>query len=200
MRTFPQFVLTLAAAALFTAQLPAQNGNSAQPQTSAAPAQMGLESAELLRRLDADRNGFISRREWEDFFTALDQDKDGRLAPEEIEANFNKPDAEEGMGPDYGRLAAFERLDVNRNNAIDVSEWPGRRDNFDVIDANRDQMLSQEEFLSRNARYWNQKFENLDFNGDNVITRSEWLDSKASFDWLDSDNNGVIERREFYRR
>jgi len=179
--------------------LAAQTKDPAATPSDTVSGQMGLESAELLRRLDADRNGFISQREWNDFFTSRDQDGDGRLAPEEIESSLRQARGEESLGPDYGRTAAFERLDVNGNDSIDASEWPGRKKDFLYLDANLNNLVSREEFLSRNGRYWNQVFENLDFNDDKIISRSEWLDSKASFDRLDRDRNGVIVRSEFYR-
>ena len=42
-------------------------------------------------------------------------------------------------------------------------------------------------------------FESLDFDGNGIIVRAEWLDSNASFDNLDWDHNGVIDRYEFYK-
>ena len=105
----------------------------------------------------------------------------------------------EGMpDPDQGRLAAFKRLDINGNNLIDSSEWPGKDKDFGYLDANQNGSLSREEFLSKNGRFWNQPFESLDFNSDGIIARSEWLDSDESFDRLDGDRNGVVEQREFY--
>jgi Ca2+-binding EF-hand superfamily protein len=59
-------------------------------------------------------------------------------------------------------------------------------------------VLSREEFLSDRGRWWNEIFENLDFDGNNAISRSEWLDSDASFDRLDRDHNGIITKQEFY--
>jgi hypothetical protein len=103
------------------------------------------------------------------------------------------------MGADYGRLAAFRRMDANKNDAIDPAEWPGNKRDFAYLDANHNVSLSREEFLAKNGRWWNQTFENLDFNGDKIIVRSEWLDSDASFNRLDRDSNGAIERKEFYR-
>jgi Ca2+-binding EF-hand superfamily protein len=41
-------------------------------------------------------------------------------------------------------------------------------------------------------------FENIDANRDLVISRQEWLDTEESFKRLDRDRDGVVTSREFY--
>ena len=96
------------------------------------------------------------------------------------------------------RAEAFARLDANGNGSIETAEWPGRRNAFRMLDVNRDGGITLVEFQSKKARWWNQVFENLDLNGNRAITREEWMDTAESFDRLDYDKNGLIERREFY--
>ena len=158
----------------------------------------GFNSAELLRELDSDREGFITLSEWTRFFADHDDNEDQRLSPDEIQSLASRIGREDSSESDSGRLRAFERLDSNRDQAVQLSEWPGGVEDFRYLDANLDRTLSRKEFLSRNGRWWNQPFGNLDLNGDGIIIFMEWLDSEESFDRLDRNKNGVISRHEFY--
>ena len=171
---------------------------SSQQESQSIAGEADSDSGDLLRLMDADQDGFVTQDEWQRIFANHDEDGDDRLSKEEIESIPVQGNGEEDLDPNQGRLEAFDRLDVNENNVIDSQEWPGNKEDFDYLDADQNGSLSREEFLSRNGRFWNQPFENLDFNANGIIERSEWLDSDESFDRLDRDSNGIIERREFY--
>jgi Ca2+-binding EF-hand superfamily protein len=204
MQTFQsRVVLALATLALMFLQTglfsqAKQNAPAPKPASTNRTLWSGFVSADLLRQLDADQDGTITRDEWDHFFADHDTNADNRLSLDELKSIRARGADEDSLGPDYGRLAAFERLDVNKNDAIERSEWPGKEKDFRLMDADRNGSLSREEFLSRTGRWWNETFENLDFNGDKAITHSEWLDSEASFDRLDRNHNGAIDRQEFY--
>ncbi len=194
-------ILSLLAVQFACWQAYAQSKTEPQPSTPGMVGWIYGESfavSDILKRLDADRDGYITRAEWERFFDHADSDGDGRLAPNEVQPISSRSSIDEALKPDEGRIAAFNRLDVNKDERIGLEEWPGNERNFRYLDADHDGVLSLEEFLSRNGRWWNEKFENLDFNRDGLIVRSEWLDSDFVFDRLDRDRNGVIERHEFY--
>jgi Ca2+-binding EF-hand superfamily protein len=159
---------------------------------------IGVDHEELMRQLDADGDDYITQNEWDRVFTKYDANEDRRLSVEEMRAISRNTNKEETLGPDYGRMEAFDRLDKNRNDAIDISEWPGKEKGFQYLDSSRDGSISRKEFLSKNGRWWNVIFESLDFDDNKIIDRSEWLDSEASFNRLDRDHNGVIVRNEFY--
>ncbi len=171
---------------------------SSQPelQRSIYEADSGCEG--LWSLMDADQDGLITQDEWQQVFANHDENGDNRLSKSEIESIAVEGDGAEVSDSNQERLEAFNRLDVNRNNVIDSSEWPGKDEAFSYLDANQSGSLNREEFLSRSGRFWNQPFENLDFDADGIIERSEWLDSGESFDRLDRDRNGIVERREFY--
>jgi Ca2+-binding EF-hand superfamily protein len=151
----------------------------------------------LFRQVDKDHDGFITQQEWIDYFVEQDKNKDGKLSMDELNS-LSDSIREEGSNPNQGRMAAFERLDVNKDDVVSATEWPGQAADFRYLDANHDGVLSREEFLSDRGRWWNEIFENLDFDGNHAISRSEWLDSDASFDRLDRDHNGIIAKQEFY--
>jgi Ca2+-binding EF-hand superfamily protein len=171
---------------------------SSQPESQSSALEADSDSEGLLRLMDADQDSFVTEAEWQRIFAQYDQNGDNLLSKNEIESIPVEGRGEEELDPNQGRLAAFERLDVNRNNGIDSVEWPGKDEDFGYLDANQNGSLSRVEFLSRNGRFWNQPFENLDFDANGIIVRSEWLDSEESFDRLDNDRNGMVERREFY--
>jgi Ca2+-binding EF-hand superfamily protein len=173
-------------------------GDTATPDLTRRTIGIGVDHAELMRQLDADGDDFITQNEWDSVFTKYDANDDRRLSIEEMSAISRNTNKEEALGPNYGRMEAFDRLDKNRDDAIDFSEWPGKEKGFQYLDTGRDGSINRKEFMSKNSRWWNVIFESLDFDDNQVIDRSEWLDSEASFNRLDRDQNGIIVRKEFY--
>ena len=96
------------------------------------------------------------------------------------------------------RAEAFALLDADGKGYIDAKDWHGRRRAFRLMDVNSDGRVTLEEFQSLRNRWRNRTFENLDIDGNRIITRDEWMDIAEDFDRLDRNKDGMILRQEFY--
>jgi Ca2+-binding EF-hand superfamily protein len=99
----------------------------------------GRENA--FKRLDKDGNGLMSRQEWpggDRFFNRSDANRDGAVSQEEFlshrAAFWN---------------ALFEDWDANNDRIIPRSEWLDSESKFLLTDRDRDGVIDEEEFYSR---------------------------------------------------
>lgn len=92
------------------------------------------------RRMDANKDGKLSREEWKgkaQGFERLDSNQDGFVTREELEAvrqQMNK---------------ALNKMDANNDGQIARDEWKGKARGFDKLDANSDGVLTTEELKKR---------------------------------------------------
>ena len=172
------------------------------PEPAKDRSQSEMKYLDLKIQADIDGDGTITEDEWNRLFVEIDENGDRRLSSGEVRQAFSNSDGETDL--DQGRSSAFDRLDKNGNGAIELSEWPEKGKgkhkppSFLYLDVNRDDSLSREEFMSRNGRWWNQVFGDIDLDGNGLIVRQEWMDSTASFDRLDRNRDGYIIHSEFY--
>lgn len=112
----------------------------------------------LLRLLDTDQNGTLSKAEWEAaprIFNELDLNQDGELGPFELlaPAGFDPAMAKRremmgGEGPSFPDML-FRRADINGDGKVTPEEAPPRlRELFSRLDANEDGHLTVEELRS----------------------------------------------------
>jgi hypothetical protein len=111
--------------------------------------QEGRRNEENMRFLGMDRNGDgrITRDEWrgnDNSFAQHDWNDDGVLSGDEV-----RPGAQPSNRRDTQNRARFDRLDLNDDNAISLSEWVGTRNAFERLDRNDDGVLSFDEFNAR---------------------------------------------------
>jgi Ca2+-binding EF-hand superfamily protein len=146
-------------------------------------------SAARFAALDRNRDGRIARTEWLydlDTFRRVDRNRDGVI----IRTEF--------LGGDFDddRADRFDYLDVNGNNRVTRNEWHGSQEAFTWLDANRDGVLTRQEVEGDGADQQGDLFARLDVNRNNRVNPAEWQWSRASFDRLDVNRDGVLTRAE----
>ena len=158
--------------------------------------------------MDTNRNGIIERSEWrgnDRSFANQDWNGDGQLSGPEVQigARRNRNWEEADHVPNrFERYvswtqAGFTNLDHNRDRRITDNEWHFDRETFRRVDRNRDGALDQTEFLGGDvddAR--DASFDDLDWNNNGRVERTEWYGTPSVFNDLDRNRDGVLSRFE----
>ena len=166
-----------------------------------------------IRFAEMDRNNdrTITRAEWngsDRSFAVHDWNGDGKLAGDEVRVGAERPsrttddrtfdsDEREYRFDDW-TARGFTDIDHNRDGRITRDEWHFDREGFRRADHNNDGVLSRAEFLSEDQEDDDRddRFEDLDLNRDNRVSRNEWHGTAARFAALDANRDGVITRVE----
>lgn len=169
----------------------------------ARPASMRFEA------MDRNGDGVITRDEWQGSarsFQVHDWNGDGRLAGNEVRIGAQRNDDREVADHVPGRTerflnwtpAGFTSLDHNRDNRITANEWHFDLESFRRADVNRDDVLTRAEFLGEDDVDDDREdsFDDLDVNNNGLIERGEWHASGSMFSVLDRNRDGVLSRFE----
>jgi Ca2+-binding EF-hand superfamily protein len=97
----------------------------------------------------------------------------------------------------------FQAMDANHDGVITRDEWRGSARAFRNQDRNGDGVLSGDEVRQSGTRRRgangtaaDDRFRQLDTNGDGRVSVDEWRGSRAVFDALDANHDGVLTARE----
>jgi Ca2+-binding EF-hand superfamily protein len=159
--------------------------------------------------MDTNGDRVITRSEWRgsaQSFRVHDWDGDGVLSGEEVRVNGRRPD----LDPDFDSSnqdvftnwtpRGWISLDRNRDGRITRDEWYFQREGFIRADRNRDGVLSRPEFLGEGSEGWDDdradRFDFLDIDNNGRLDRNEWHSTRAAFDRLDRNNDGLLTRAE----
>jgi len=167
-------------------------------------AQNNNERRMRFQGMDRDGDGVITRSEWRgniQSFRQQDLNGDGVLSGNEVwvEAGQQDPLFGDRNIDQRGLTAAFRRADVNNDGVIDRDEWYGDLPTFERVDRNDDGRINRTEFLGDDAvgTSGSASFNELDRNGNGVVTANEWIGPRAEFNRLDADDDGVVTRDEY---
>jgi Ca2+-binding EF-hand superfamily protein len=160
--------------------------------------------------MDRNNDGRISRAEWTGSarsFAVHDWNGDGVLSGDEVRIGAVRPGTPRDETFDYGEreyqfddwtARGFTGLDHNRDGRITADEWHFDRETFRRADHNGDGAVSRAEFLTEDQLDDDRgdRFDDLDVNRDNRVSRNEWHGTAARFAALDANRDGMITRVE----
>jgi Ca2+-binding EF-hand superfamily protein len=157
------------------------------------------------RDMDRNGNGMVERSEWTgstQSFNVHDWNRDGVLSNSEVRSGARRWPNDEGdfdpNGPATWTRQAFRRIDRNGDGRIVPNEWSYGPEYFRRADRDRNGALTSAEFEG-NAQWdddRDDRFEYLDANNNGRIERREWHGGAAAFQDLDRNRDNVLSRTE----
>jgi hypothetical protein len=152
--------------------------------------------------LDADRDRYVSLREWNGprpLFRQLDDDRDDLLVVSDFDDTRYVSSVRD---VDRERYVTFHLLDIDDDGVVAPWEWTGDLDGFFLVDVDDDGVVSLAEFLGlvqvRQVPLRTALGSGLDFDGDGDVTAVEWWGDPLRFARLDIDADGELEPLEAF--
>ena len=171
-----------------------------------AEAQAQPVSRIRFQALDKNNDGRITREEWNGnarSFQNHDWNGDGVLSGNEVRsgaqrdtdlADHNPSTLERNLS---WTRANFTSLDHNRDARLSANEWHFDLETFRRVDANRNDSISLQEFLGEGVDdVRDDSFDNMDWNNNGRVEKTEWFGGAAEFTRLDRNRDGVLTRFE----
>ncbi len=194
-------VLTFSFVALQLSLTPAAVSAEAQ-----APGQAQPVTKYRFQALDKNNDGRITREEWDGnarSFQNHDWNGDGVLSGNEVRTGYQRDTELADHQPNRFERnlnwtkANFTTLDHNRDNRISANEWHFDFETFRRVDANSNDSLSLQEFLGEGVEdVRDDSFDNMDWNNNGRVEKSDWFGGAAEFARLDRNRDGVLSRFE----
>ena len=126
-------------------------------------------------------------------FAKIDADNSGTITKDELQAFQRK-----NMGGNLDER--FKQMDKNGNGVIDKDEFKGPAELFAKIDADNSGTITKQElqaFQRKNmAGNLDERFKQMDKNGNGVIDKDEFKGPPEMFDKIDTDHSGTITKAE----
>jgi YD repeat-containing protein len=176
--------------------------------TSPDAAEAQRRPVNRIRFAEMDRNndGVVTRQEWngsERSFAVHDWNGDGRLSGNEVRVGAQRDTDLADHNPNsYERnlswtRSSFTSLDHNRDNRLSVNEWHFDMETFRRVDNDRNDVISLQEFLGEGVEdLRGDNFDDIDRNNNGRVERAEWYGGATEFRRLDRNNDGILSRYE----
>ena len=173
-----------------------------------SPATLDAQTRMRFQGMDRNNDGVITREEWrgsQRSFDIHDWNNDGRLSGNEVrvgaqrdsrweEADHNANWRERNLS---WTRSGFQNLDHNRDNRLTSNEWHYDLETFRRVDVNRDNAINLNEFLGQGVDdLRSDNFDDIDYNNNGRIERDEWYGGLAEFRRLDTNRDGILSRYE----
>jgi Ca2+-binding EF-hand superfamily protein len=163
--------------------------------------------------MDTNGDGVVTRSEWRGTaatFRNNDWNGDGVLSGDEVLRGARRQNWSQDWNRD-GRVdnldnqisQRFRGYDMNSDDRVGRSEWPGNARLFTRLDANKDGYLSIQEYTEGGGFSLDAlggpsyRFSNIDLNNDGWVARNEWNMADSDFNRLDVNRDNRISRFEF---
>ena len=171
-----------------------------------ADAQTGPVNRNRFQALDRNNDGRITRDEWngnERAFRNHDWNGDGVLSGNEVRAGAQRDTDLADHNPNTlernlsWTRANFTSLDHNRDGRLSSNEWHFDLETFRRVDSNGNDSISLQEFLGEGVEdVRDNSFDDMDWNNNGRVERAEWYGGAAEFTRLDRNRDGVLSRYE----
>ncbi len=181
-------------------------GLAAPPAVSSAEAQAQPVSRMRFQALDRNKDGRITRDEWngnDRSFRNHDWNGDNELSGNEVRAGAQRDTDLADHNPNTlernlnWTRANFNALDHNKDGRLSANEWHFDLETFRRVDANRNDSLSVQEFLGEGVDdVRDSQFDDMDWNNNGRVERAEWYGGAAEFTRLDTNRDGILSRFE----
>ena len=160
------------------------------------------------QQMDRNNDGRVTRQEWNGSARSLDVhdwNNDGVLSGEEVRVGGRRAQDLEPADHNPNRWEtnlnwtrnSFTSLDHNRDGRLSSNEWHFDLETFRRVDRDRNNSINLNEFLGEGVDDMRgDNFDDMDANNNGRVERSEWYGGLADFRWMDRNNDGVLSRYE----
>jgi len=158
--------------------------------------------------MDRNNDGTITRQEWQGSdrsFEVHDWNGDGRLSGEEVRIGARRAVEWDSVDHDPNRFErnvswtrnGFAALDHNRDGQLTPNEWHFDVETFRRVDRDRNNSINLAEFVGEGVDDdRGDSFDDIDYNNNGRIERAEWHGGLSEFRALDRNGDGFLSRYE----